>query len=195
MYKTFCHYLVLTYWFLLLFDHVDWFGYDFINYLVSDLLFCPNHKIVINWENIILVSFQTDNPRLLVIMWSGGMIRDINVHEVLYWCKNIGSPQNRESPFHRHTQSKARPWQKVLVHTKPLNTEFYGHKDAQSWGLCISLHLGEVASWVPVWHWAHDNLQYYTDAEPNNEYHTLMSLQYLKRMHISFFKKMLIILR
>ena len=47
---------------------------------------------------------------------------------------------NRESPFHRQTRSKSWPWQKALVPTVSFNTEFYGRRDTQSWGLCISLH-------------------------------------------------------
>ena len=48
---------------------------------------------------------------------------------------------NRESPFHNQTRSKSWPWQKALVPTVSFNTEFYGRRDTQSWGLCISLHL------------------------------------------------------
>ena len=29
---------------------------------------------------------------------------------------------------------------------------------------------GEAAGCVPVWHWAHKNLLYHTDAEPKNEF-------------------------
>ena len=47
---------------------------------------------------------------------------------------------NRESPFHRQTRSKLWPWQKALVPTVSFNAEFYGRRDTQSWGLCISLH-------------------------------------------------------
>ena len=47
---------------------------------------------------------------------------------------------NRESLFHRQTRSKSWPWQKALVPTVSFNTEFYLRQDAQSWGLCISLH-------------------------------------------------------
>ena len=25
-------------------------------------------------------------------------------------------------------------------------------------------------AWVPVWHWAHKNLPYHTDPEPNNDF-------------------------
>ena len=32
----------------------------------------------------------------------------------------------------------------ALVYTVSFNTEFYGRKDAQSWGLCISLHLNRL---------------------------------------------------
>ena len=42
--------------------------------------------------------------------------------------RTLAVPHNRESPFHRHTRSKAWPWQKAMVHA------------LQAWGLCISLH-------------------------------------------------------
>ena len=44
---------------------------------------------------------------------------------------------NRDSPFHRQTRSKSWPWQKALVPTVSFNTEFYGRRDTQFWGLCI----------------------------------------------------------
>ena len=36
--------------------------------------------------------------------------------------RTLAVPHNRESPFHRHTRSKAWPWQRALVHTVPFNT-------------------------------------------------------------------------
>ena len=47
---------------------------------------------------------------------------------------------NRESLFHRQTRSKSWPWQKALVPTVSFNAEFYGRRDTQSLGFCISLH-------------------------------------------------------
>ena len=41
---------------------------------------------------------------------------------------------NRESPFHKQTQSKSWPWQKALVPTVSFNAEFYGRRQS------ISLH-------------------------------------------------------
>ena len=41
-----------------------WFDHDFINCFASDLLFCPIQRILIIWEKIFFVSYQTDNPDL-----------------------------------------------------------------------------------------------------------------------------------
>ena len=63
---------------------------------------------------------------LLVIRWSGGMVRKIFVREMSHW--------------------------------------------------------GEAAGWAPVWHWAHNDFLYHTDAEPNNKfYHTCKSMKYLDK--------------
>ena len=58
---------------------------------------------------------------------------------------------------------------------------------------------GEAPGWVPVWHRAHDNLPYHTDAEPNKEFIIpLKSPKYSKKMilysKIYFFYVVIIIL-
>ena len=74
----------------------------------------------------------------------------------------------REKAFHageKIRKNDVAPSEKNMpvtpLHTVPFNTEFYGHQDAQSWGLCISLHrlrLGrQQARCVEAWRPTHSN--------------------------------------
>ena len=60
---------------------------------------------------------------------------------------------NRESPFHRQTR-KSWPWQKALVPTVSFNTQFYGRRDTQSWGLYFFTP-ATTATWLYIGVWPH----------------------------------------